>query len=132
MTDILTVADEAASFAAFKEAGDALQGYLDAARAGDVALMRRAFQDSARICGTYGGKLVDWSLEEFCAAIAKGGPAPMLSAMIVGIDIWGTAGNARVEINNWRGTRYSDFFVLLRVDAGWRIASKVFFAHSRA
>lgn len=55
----------------------------------------------------------------------------MLSAMIVGIDICGTAGNARVEIADWR-TRYSDFFVVLRADAGWRIASKVFFAHSRA
>jgi hypothetical protein len=132
MTDIPTVANEPGSFAAYKEAGDALQGYLDAARAGDVALMRRAFRDSARICGTYGGKLVDWSLDEFCAVIAKGGPAPMLSAMIVGIEICGTAGNARVEITNWRGTRYSDFFVLIRIDAGWRIASKVFFAHSRA
>jgi hypothetical protein len=132
MTDIPTVANELGSFAAYKEAGDVLQGYLDAARAGDVALMRRAFWDSARICGTYGGKLVDWSLDEFCAVIAKGGPAPMLSAMIVGIDICGTAGNARVEITSWRGTRYSDFFVLLRADAGWRIFSKVFFAHSRA
>jgi hypothetical protein len=132
MTDIPTAANELGSFAAYKEASDALQGYLDAARAGDAALMRRAFWDSARICGTYDGKLVDWSLDDFCAVIAKGGPAPMLSAMIVAIDICGMAGDARVEITNWRGTRYSDFFVLLRVDAGWRIASKVFFAHSRA
>jgi hypothetical protein len=132
MTDIPTVVNELGSFADHKEVGDVLQGYLDAARAGDVALMRGAFRDSARICGTYGGKLVDWSLDEFCAVIATGGPAPMLSAMIVGIDICGTAGNVRVEITNWRGTRYSDFFVLLRVDVGWRIASKVFFAHSRA
>jgi hypothetical protein len=132
MTDKATAAHELGSFAAYKEAGDALQGYLDAARTTDVELMRRVFWDSARICGTYSGKVVDWSLDEFCTVIAKGAPAPMLSAMIVGIDICGTAGNARVEITNWRGTRYSDFFVLLRVDAGWRIASKVFFAHSRA
>ena len=131
MIDMPTVADEAASFAVYKQASDVLEKYLAAARAGDAALMRRAFRASARICGSYGGKPVDWSLEEFCALIAKGGPAPMLSATIVGIDISGLAGNARVEINDWRGTRYTDFF-LLSYDGGWQITSKVFFAHSRA
>ena len=131
MTNLPTGADERASFAAYENAGGVLQDYLDGARAGDVVLMRRAFRESARICGTYGGKLVDWSLEEFCALIAKGGPAPTLPAAIVGSEISGTAGNARVEINDWRGTRYTDFF-LLSNDGGWQITSKVFFAHSRA
>jgi hypothetical protein len=131
MTNLPTVADERASFAAYENASGVLQDYLDGARAGDVVLMRRAFRESARICGTCGGKLVDWSLEEFCAVIAKGGPAPTLSATIVGIEISGTAGNARVEINDWRGTRYTDFFLLCN-DGGWRISSKMFFAHSRA
>jgi hypothetical protein len=39
---------------------------------------------------------------------------------------------ARLEARNWRGTRYTDFFVLLNQGDGWRIASKVFFAHARA
>ena len=39
---------------------------------------------------------------------------------------------ARLEAVNWRGTRYTDFFVLLKRDGEWRIASKVFFAHDRA
>jgi hypothetical protein len=39
---------------------------------------------------------------------------------------------ARLEAENWRGTRYTDFFVLLKRGDAWRIASKVFFAHARA
>ena len=50
----------------------------------------------------------------------------------VSIDISGTAAMARLEAENWRGTRYTDFFVLVRRDDVWKIASKVFFAHSKA
>jgi hypothetical protein len=39
---------------------------------------------------------------------------------------------ARLEAENWRGARYTDFFVLLKRDDAWRIASKVFYAHARA
>ena len=81
---------------------------------------------SRRTCGSgFPVPEVQWLV------IAKGGPAPTLSAKIVGIDISGTAGNARVEISDWRGTRYTDFFLLCNAGS-WRITSKVFFAHSRA
>ena len=43
-----------------------------------------------------------------------------------------SAAMARLEALDWRGTRYTDFFVLVRRDDGWRIDSKVFFAHLRA
>ena len=39
---------------------------------------------------------------------------------------------ARLEARDWRGFRYTDFFVLLKRGEGWKIASKVFFAHSHA
>lgn len=119
------------SFACFDEIGSTLQHYIDGAKAGDDALVRKAFLPNARIQGAYGGKPVDWTLEEFCGVIAKGGPAPELVARIVAIDVTGAAGAARLEISNWRRTRYTDFFVLIN-NGGWRIAGKVFFAHSRA
>jgi hypothetical protein len=128
---IRTVAEEAASFAVFDEISSTLQHYIDGAKAGDAALVRKAFLPEARIQGAYGGQPVDWTLEEFCGMIANGGPAPELRARIVAIDVSGAAGTARLEIINWRGTRYTDFFVLLN-QGGWRIAGKVFFAHSRA
>jgi hypothetical protein len=94
--------------------------------------MRLAFADGARVRGTYGGKPVDWTVQDFCDIIDKGGPAADLDARVVAIEYEGTAAMARLEARNWRGTRYTDFFVLMKQDDVWRISSKVFFAHSRA
>ncbi len=106
--------------------------YIEGARTGDPGLMRDAFISEATVRGSYGGKPVDWTLQEFCDLIGKGGPAPDLEARIAAVEISGTAAMARLEAVNWRGARYTDFFVLLRRDGEWRIASKVFFAHDRA
>jgi hypothetical protein len=106
--------------------------YIDGARAGEPGLMRAAFSADATVRGSYDGKPVDWTLQAFCDVIAKGGPAPDLEARIAAVEVSGTAAMARLEAVNWRGTRYTDFFVLLRRDGEWRIASKVFFAHDRA
>jgi len=125
-------ADEAASFAACEAIAATLQQYIDSARAGDSDLMRRAFVSGGGVRGSYGGKPVDWTVEEFCAVIAKGGPAADLRARIVAIEIAGSAAMARLEAENWRGTRYTDFFVMILRDQAWRISSKVFFAHARA
>ena len=84
------------------------------------------------LSGSYGGKPVSWSLQEFCDAVGKGGAAPALEARVVSIEHSGGAAMARLEALNWRGTRYTDFFVLVRQGEGWRIDSKVFFAHLRA
>jgi len=106
--------------------------YVEGARTGDPDLMRAAFLREATVRGSYGGKPVDWTLQEFCDLIAKGGAAPGLEARIAAVEISGTAAMARLEAVNWRGTRYTDFFVLLKRDGEWRIASKVFFAHDCA
>jgi hypothetical protein len=94
--------------------------------------MHTAFLETVHIRGSYAGQSIDWALSEFCALIDQHGPAADMVARIVMLDVSGSAAAARLEAENWRGTRYSDFFVLVRVDAGWLIASKVFFAHSRA
>jgi hypothetical protein len=124
--------DEQASFAAYDEIAAAIQIYIDSARTGDAERMRSAFQPGALIRGSYGGKATDWSLDDFCGVIGKAGPAADLRARIASIELSGTAAMARLEAENWRGTRYTDFFVLLKRDGGWRIAGKVFFAHARA
>ena len=132
MSEPITKAGEDASYAVYDAIAAALQSYIDGALTGDSALMRKAFLEAAHIRGSYGGKPVDWTLSEFCELIDKGGPATGLSARIVTIEHSGTAAMARLEAENWRGTRYTDFFVLLKPGADWKIASKVFFAHSRA
>jgi hypothetical protein len=130
-TDV-TQAQETESFATHEAIATALQQYIDAARTGKGAHMRLAFADNARISGTYAGKKVDWALQEFCDLIDKGGPVENLDARVVAIEYQGNAGMARLEARNWRGTRYTDFFVLLKQGDTWQIANKVFFAHSRA
>ena len=106
--------------------------YVEGARTGAPGLMCDAFIPEATVRGSYGGKPVDWTLPEFCDLIATGGPAPDLEARIAAVEVSGTAAMARLEAVNWRGTRYTDFFVLLERDGEWRIASKVFFDHDRA
>ena len=123
---------EAESFTTQEAIAATLQQYIDGARTADRRLIRLAFAPTARIAGTYSGKPVEWSVEDFCAIIEKGGPAADLEARIVGVEYAGNAGMARLEARNWRGTRYTDFFVLFKQSDGWRISSKVFFAHSRA
>ena len=132
MSISITPAEETASFVAHEAIAAVLQQYVDAARIGSGARMRLAFADGARVRGSYAGKAVDWSLQDFCDIIDKGGPAADLEARIVAVDYAGGAAMARLEARNWRGTRYTDFFVLLEQDNAWRISSKVFFAHSRA
>ena len=127
-----TLADETESFAAQDAIASTLQRYVDGARKGDTSLLRSAFAEGARVSGSYGGKPVSWTLQEFCDAVEKGGPATGLKTRIVAIEYVGTAAMARLEAENWRGARYTDFFVLVRTDGSWRIDSKVFFAHSRA
>jgi len=124
--------EETASFAIPQAIAETLQRYIDGARTGDIALLRSAFTPGARVSGSYSGKPVGWTLQEFCDAVAKGGAASDLEARVVSIEHSGSAAMARLEAQNWRGTRYTDFFVLVRRDDGWRIDSKVFFAHLRA
>jgi hypothetical protein len=132
MSERITKADEHASFAVYTAIAATLQNYIDGARTGDSAFMRKAFLDSAHIRGGYDGLPVDWTLAEFCALIDKHGPAADVVARVVTIEHAGSAAMARLEAENWRGTRYTDFFVLVEIAGEWRIASKVFFAHARA
>jgi hypothetical protein len=132
MLALITPHQEAETYAKQEAIAAALQQYIDSARTGDGAAMRLAFAETARISGAYGGKAVEWTVSEFCEIIQKGGPAVDLQARIVGIEYAGNAGMARLEAQNWRGARYTDFFVLTEQQGSWRIRSKVFFAHSRA
>jgi hypothetical protein len=45
------------------------------------------------------------------------------------IDVEGTAATARIEIDNWTGHRFTDFFTLVKIDGRWLILNKVFFMH---
>jgi hypothetical protein len=128
----MTPEEEFQSFAVPQAISATVQRYIDGARDGDVALLRSAFTIGARVSGSYSAKPVTWSVAEFCEIVGKGGPAPSLQARVVSMEHAGGAAMARLEALDWRGTRYTDFFVLIHEDGDWRIDSKVFFAHRKA
>lgn len=132
MPPSITPAQEAESYNEYEDIHAALQNYIEGARTGSARLMRLAFLETARIQGSYDGEPADFTLDEFCARIDKNGPAADVEARVVAVNLQGTAAMARLEARNWRGFRYTDFFVLLKRNEGWKIASKVFFAHARA
>ncbi|MEJ7848117.1 MAG: nuclear transport factor 2 family protein [Pyrinomonadaceae bacterium] len=66
--------------------------------------------------------LFDWNEEN--------GPAADLRGQIAKIDIVGTVASERLELDNWTGHRFTDFFTLLKVDGEWKIMNKVFYLHS--
>ena len=44
----------------------------------------------------------------------------------ISIDIVGTAASVRVDMDDWTGHRFTDFFTLVKIDGRWQIISKVF------
>lgn len=106
-----------------------LQRYLDGARAGQSALMKPAFHTKASLHGQLGPRLLSGPIQMLFDSTDQGEPAAGLQATIAGIDISGTVANARLEIENWGGHRFTDMFTLLKGELGWQITSKVFHLH---
>lgn len=104
----------------------AIQFYIDGARAGSSAIMRKAFHEGATIFGYEPGGLFAGPIQRLFDWHDQNGPAADLQAKITHIDIAETVATARVEIENWTGTNYTDLFTLLQVEDGWKITSKVF------
>lgn len=110
----------------------AVQHYIDGARAGSSAKMSRAFHAEATIFGYEGGNLFAGPIQRLFDWTDQSGPAADLKANIVNIDIAGSVATVRLELDNWSGTKYTDFFTLLKVDGQWKIMNKVFHIHPPA
>jgi hypothetical protein len=112
-----------------EQIGALMQTYIEGARSGSSDHMRPIFHELATICGYVGpdlfagpiGMFYDWHDDNGAAADIKAGE--------LHVDIEGTAATARIEIDNWTGHRFTDFFTLVRVGGRWQILSKVFFLH---
>lgn len=118
----------------FEEAIDIariIDAYVDGARRGDRAKLRDVWSDHARIVGRIDGAPVRKDPDAFCAQVAEGGGAPNMRAQVVSIDRSGLAASGRIEINDWNGDSYTDFFTLLKGPEGWRVSGKAFDAPHR-
>lgn len=134
MTEITkeTQADEAHNFEEYNAVAEALQPYIESATTGDSKIIRTPFYDHAHIVGSINGEFRNADLDAFEQSIEAGGPSPDVKHHIAWIDISGNAAAAKVEFINWRGFRFTDFFVLFKNDGVWKISGKVFDSHSNS
>lgn len=106
-----------------------MQTYIEGGRSGNNDLLRPIFHELATICGYVGPDLFAGPIQMFYDWHADNGPAADLVAGDMRIDVEGSAASVRIELGNWTGHRFTDFFTLVRIDGQWQIMSKVFYLH---
>jgi hypothetical protein len=106
-----------------------LQLYIDGSARGDVAKLRDAFHDDARMFGAVGDQRLDVPIAEFFA-MAGQKPADVdgsYRARILSIDQAGDAATASLaEDGFWGALSFVDFFLLNRIAGRWTIVAKSF------
>ncbi|QNN59269.1 nuclear transport factor 2 family protein [Diaphorobacter ruginosibacter] len=91
--------------------------------------MRAAFMPTARLESVREGPLTSWDLDTYCQRF-KNTPAADEATRrrtIDTLDIAGTAASAKVTLVHGNIT-FTDYFVLLKTQQGWKIANKAFHA----
>ncbi|TRX54322.1 nuclear transport factor 2 family protein [Fulvivirga sp. M361] len=126
-----TQINEVKSFNEYQEVAKSLRPYIDAAKSGDGKLSRSAFYDHAHIVGSIGGQFENNTADEFAKAVSSLGESPNIQHHIAWIDISGPAAAAKVEFLDWKGFRFTDFFVLYKKDGQWKISGKTYDSHSQ-
>lgn len=104
-----------------------LESYMQGHATGDPAHIRAAFLPTARIDGLRDGKPVSRTAEEFASGFS-GKPADdeaLRKRRIDRVELHGNAGMAQVTLD-YPTVTFTDYFVLLKVDGEWKIASKVY------
>ena len=107
-----------------------IQTYVEGGRTGSVETLRPIFHELATICGYVGPDLFAGPIAMFYDWHTENGPAADLETGETRIDVQGTAATVRIELDNWTGHRFTDFFTLVRIEGRWQIMSKVFYLHS--
>lgn len=106
-----------------------VETYIEGGRSGNNETLRPIFHDMATICGYVGPDLFAGPIEMFYDWHADNGPAAGLEVLDTRIDVEGSAASVRIELDDWTGHRFTDFFTLVKVDGCWQILSKVFYLH---
>ena len=103
-----------------------LHSYALGHATGSVAHFRQAFRDTAHVEGIRDGALCSWDLDAYCALFD--GPAPDESRrrrVLEAVDVRGSVATARMSLAHGED-HFTDVFLLIRDDDGWRIANKAY------
>lgn len=107
-----------------------LQIYMNGAKNGTGKDMQPAFAEQATIFGYVGDELAfQGPIQTFYAWHDKNGSAKEVQARITHIDVVGAVAHARTEAENWTGYKFTDLFLLIKLDGQWKIINKVFHLH---
>lgn len=107
-----------------------VQNYIDGGKTGHTAAMKLAFHPDATIFGYIGPDLFAGPIQGLFDWNDQNGAATELEGRITSIDLAETVATVRLELDNWTGHRFTDFFTLLKVDGEWKIMNKVFHLHA--
>ena len=106
-----------------------VQNYINGGKTGRTTDMKLAFHPDATIFGYIGADLFGGPIQQLFDWNDQNGAASELEGRITGIDLVETVATVRLELDNWTGHRFTDFFTLLKVDGEWKIMNKVFHLH---
>lgn len=107
-----------------------LRDYILGHATGDPAHFRRAFLPTAHIEGMRQGRFVSWRFDDYCA-LFDGRPAPDEAARyrrIDAVDVHGSVATASMTLRHGADT-FTDIFLLVQAEDGWRIANKAYHRH---
>jgi 3-hydroxyisobutyrate dehydrogenase-like beta-hydroxyacid dehydrogenase len=107
-----------------------LEAYIRGHATGDPSHFLDAFLPTAHIEGLRDGAFVSWTLDEYMT-LFPGHPAEdeaQRSRRIDAIVVAGTIASATMTLRHGANT-FTDMFLLVRTEAGWRIANKVYHRH---
>ena len=118
----------------FREYGaikSALRSYINSAKTSDASGLNTDWLEHTRVVGSIEGQNLNLKRDEVIEVVSTMEKAPEVESRIVWIDYHGNAAAVRMEHLNWSGFRYTDFFVLAKIDGKWKVSGKVFDAHDK-
>ncbi|MEP3476101.1 MAG: nuclear transport factor 2 family protein [Hyphomicrobiales bacterium] len=107
-----------------------VQHYINGAISGSGAEMKPAFHDEATIYGYIGEDLFAGPIQKLFDWNDENGAAAGLQSNISKIDLVGTTAQVKLDLDNWTGHKFTDYFNLLKTDGSWKIMNKVFHLHT--
>ena len=119
----------AASLSDYDAIKETIRHYIAGGTTGNTAEMKLAFHKDATIFGYIGPDLFAGPIQGLFDWNDQNGAATELEGRVTSIDLAGSVATARIELDNWSGHRFTDFFTLLKVDGEWKIMNKVFYLH---